>query len=117
MREHKHVRRTEVKEVSEMKRKGEEEIHLDKALAGVRPIEMKEIKPRRKVSLKGRVLRLMGMNGGFEELSSDQKQMGHAGNSENNYYKYQREVETTLLEAERKKAEALMEWQKRLFTC
>lgn len=97
-------------------RKREEEIQLGKAFAGACAIEMKEIKPQRKGSLISKALRLLGMNRGFEEFSSDQEQTVHAGISGNNYYKYRREMETALLEAERKKAEAI-EWQRRHFIC
>jgi len=100
-----------------MKRKQEEEIQLGKAFVSAHAIEMKEKKPRRKGSLIGKVLRSLGMDKGFEELSSDQEQMVHAGISGNNHFKHRREMETALLEAERRKAEALMEWQKRRLIC
>ncbi len=100
-----------------MKRKREEETQLGKAFVGARAIEMKEMKPRRKGSLIGKVLRLLGRAEGFGELSSDQEQMVHAGISGNNHFKYRRKMETARLEAERRKAEVLMEWQKRRFIC
>ena len=39
----------------------------------------------------------------------------HTGIPANNYYDYQKLIETGLIEAERKKAEAIWEWQKRCF--
>ena len=80
-------------------------------------IEMKEIKPRRKGSLIGRVLRILrGTNRILEEPLSVKEEI-HVGISASNYYSYRKEIETAWLEAERKKAKALMEWQKRRFIC
>ena len=80
-------------------------------------MNMKKIKPRKGVSLTVKVLRLLG---GRIELSwplRSQEEIVHTGISGNNYYNYRKEIETARLEAERKKAEALMEWQKRRFIC
>lgn len=77
-------------------------------------IEMKEIRPRRKGALIGKVLRLFGKNMGFEELTIDQGEIVHAGASGDNYSVYRKEIETAWLEAQRKKAEA-MKWQQRRF--
>ena len=62
------------------------------------------------------MLRLLGMNRGFEEPPSDQEEIVHVGIPANNYYIYRKEIETALLEAERKRAKA-MEWQRRRFIC
>ena len=78
---------------------------------------MKTTKPQKKGSLTAKVLRLLRTNRGFEEPSSDQEEIVHVGIPANNYCNCRKEIETALLEAERKKAEALMEWQKRRFIC
>jgi len=76
-------------------------------------IEMKRIVPYKKVSLKGRVLRIMGMSRSFEEPPSYQE-ITHTpipiptGTD----YSYRKDIKAALLEAERKKAQALMEWQR-----
>jgi len=80
-------------------------------------MKMKEINPQKKKdSLTGKLLRLLRTNRGFEEPSGVQEKIVGAGVSRNNYYNHRKEIET-LLEAERKKAEGLMEWQKRRFIC
>ena len=78
-------------------------------------MEMKTIKPQKKGSLTGKVLRLFGTNRGFEEPSSDQEET-RVGIPATNYYNH-KGIKSALLEAERKKAEALMEWQRRRFIC
>jgi len=78
-------------------------------------IEMKEIKPRRKGSLIGRVLRILRINRILEEPLSVQEEI-HVGVPASNYYNH-REEARAVLEAERQIAEALMEWQKRRFIC
>ena len=80
-------------------------------------IKMKRIKPLKKGSLTGKILRLLGPNRGFEEPSNDQEEITPVGIPANNYYINRKEIETALLEAEQKKAKALMEWQRRRFIC
>lgn len=63
------------------------------------------------------LLRLLGANRGCDEFSSDQEEIGQVGISADNHYNYGKEIETALLDAERKKAEALAEWQKHRFIC
>ncbi len=79
---------------------------------------MKRISLKRTNSLRTKVLRLLRMDRGFEwELSIAEREIAHFSIPTSNYHGYQKEIETALLEAERKKAEALMEWQKRRFIC
>lgn len=78
---------------------------------------MKEIKPRKKGSLIRKVLRSLGKSRDFEKSTSDQGEIVHVGIPTSNYHNYRKEIDTAWLEAERKKAEALMEWQKRRFIC
>jgi hypothetical protein len=81
-------------------------------------MKMKETNPQKKKdSLTGKLLRLLRTNRGFEEPSGVQEKIVGAGVSGNNYYNYRKEIEIARLEAERKKAEGLMEWQKRCFIC
>ncbi|MDH5449288.1 MAG: hypothetical protein OEX77_00105 [Candidatus Bathyarchaeota archaeon] len=63
-----------------------------------------------------KVLRLVGMNGGFEQSSGLQQQVVHGGVSSGNYHNNWKEIEAASLEAEYNKAKALMELQKR-FIC
>lgn len=67
--------------------------------------------------LRAGLLRLLGMNRDFERPLTIQRETGNVGFTASNYYSYDKEIETALLEAERKKAEALMEWQKHRFIC
>ena len=53
---------------------------------------------------------------GFEKSASGQEETVHASISGGDYHNY-RIIETARVEAERKKAEALMELQKRRFVC
>jgi len=78
-------------------------------------MKMKEIRPRRKGSLKGRVLRILRINRILGEPLSVQEEI-HVGIPASNYYNHREEVRARL-EAERKMAEALREWQKRRFIC
>ena len=64
----------------------------------------------------GRVLRILRINRVLEDSLSIQEEI-HAGTPASNYPNYGQKVETAWLEAERAKAEALMEWQKRRFIC
>ena len=79
-------------------------------------MEMKEIKPRKKGSLIGTLLRSLIKSMGFEKSASGQEEAVHASISGGDHYNYRR-IQAALVEAERKKAEALMEWQKRRFVC
>ena len=63
------------------------------------------------------LLQLLRMNKSVENPLSVHEEIGHVGISVSNYATYGKEIETALLEAERKNAEALMEWQKRRFIC
>jgi len=67
--------------------------------------------------LRAGLLRLLGMNRDFERPLIIQGEIGNVGFTASNYCSYGKEIETALLEAERKKAEALMEWQKHRFIC
>ena len=76
-------------------------------------MKMKRIKPLGKVSLKVKVLRLLGMNKDFETPTCDREEMVDVATLTNNYHHdYQKQIESALLYAERIKAKALMEWQK-----
>ena len=66
--------------------------------------------------LRANLLRLFGMNRDFERPLSIQGEIGNVGFTTSDY-SYNKEINTVLLEAERKKAEALMEWQKHRFIC
>ena len=79
-------------------------------------MEMKEIKSRKKGSLIRTLLRSLIKSVGFEKSASGQEEIVHASISGGDYYNYRR-IETARVEAERKKAEALMELQKRRFVC
>jgi len=79
---------------------------------------MKRIKPLGKVSLKVKVLRLLGMNKDFETPMCDREEMVNVATLTNNYHhNYQKQIESALLYAERIKAEALMDWQRRRTIC
>ncbi len=79
-------------------------------------MEMKEIKSRKKGSLIGTRLRSLIKSMGFEKSASGQEEGVHASISGGDYHNYRR-IQAALVEAERKKAEALMELQKRRFVC
>jgi hypothetical protein len=74
-------------------------------------IEMKRIVPYKKVSLKSRVLRIMGTGRSFEEPPSYQE-ITHIPIPTGTDYSYHKDIKAALLEAERKKAQALIEWQR-----
>lgn len=78
---------------------------------------MKRIKPLGKVSLKLRVLRLLRIVEGYGGFTRDREEKSNVATITNNYHDYQRHVECALLNAERMKAEALMEWQQRRTLC
>ena len=67
--------------------------------------------------LRASLLRLLGMNRDSERPLSTQGEIDNVGFTTSNHYSYGKEIETALLEAERKKAEALMEWQKHRLIC
>jgi hypothetical protein len=75
-----------------------------------------QLKALRK-ALHANLLRLLGMNRGYEEPLSVHEEIGQMSVPGSIYYNYGREIEAALLEAERRKAEALMELQKRRFIC
>jgi predicted component of type VI protein secretion system len=78
----------------------------------------KRVQPKAlRESLHADLLRLLGMNRGYEEPLSVHEEIGQISVPGGNYCNYGREIETALLEAERRKAEALMELQKRRFIC
>ncbi len=79
-------------------------------------MEMKEIKPRKKGSLIGTRLRSLIKSMGFEKSASGQEEIVHPCVVTDDYHNYRR-IQTARVEAERKKAEALMELQKRRFVC
>jgi hypothetical protein len=68
-------------------------------------IEMKKVVPHKKGSSIGRVLRFLRMNRRVVPTPTD------------SYHSHPKELKAALLEAERRKAEALMKWQKRPFIC
>ncbi len=79
-------------------------------------IEMKKVVPHKKASLTERVLRLLGMSRSLEEPSTYQE-ITPVPIPTDNYYGSPKEFKTALLEAERRKAEAIMELEKRRFIC
>lgn len=79
-------------------------------------IEMKKVVPHKKASLTERVLRLLGMSISLEEPSTYQE-ITPVPIPTDNYYGSPKEFKTALLEAERRKAEAIMELEKRRFIC
>ena len=68
---------------------------------------MKEINVRKKNSLARKILRILGINREFVRLSSTQEEESVRVSIPANYNSW-KATETALLEAERKKAEALM---------
>lgn len=80
-------------------------------------VKMKKTEPQKGVSLTRKVLRLFGMDRGFEKPSSNLGGIAHVSIPANNHYNYLKEIQTARLEAERRKAEAILEWQKRRFIC
>jgi len=79
-------------------------------------IEMKKVVPRKKGASIGRVLRFLRMNRRVEQSSSYQE-IAYVPTPTESYHSHPKELKAALLEAERRKAEALMEWQKRPFIC
>jgi len=77
--------------------------------------KMKKINTHERGSLIRKILRLLTTNRGSEKPLSDQEEI-HLGITASNYYNH-KEIETVLLEAERKKAQAIMERQRRHFIC
>lgn len=79
-------------------------------------MEMERKKILKKGLLTGKVLRLFGMTRDLEEPPIDEEII-HVPIPTDANYSYRKEIKTALLEAERRKAEALMESQKRRFIC
>jgi hypothetical protein len=77
---------------------------------------MKSIKSNQKGSLTGRLLRLLKANGDLQESITLQENDVSVGILDNNYHVNQKDVKAALLEAERKKANAI-ETQRRRFIC
>jgi hypothetical protein len=75
-------------------------------------IRMKSVKSLIKGSLGGKILRILGLNRELEfspnDVETDADSLKHY-----KHFTYSREIRFTMLEIEEKKAEALMEWQKR----
>lgn len=67
---------------------------------------------RGKDYLTGKMLRLLGRNGGFVEPTNGQEEIIHANILGNNYHS-RMEIEAAWLEAERNKSKAVMELQRR----
>jgi hypothetical protein len=79
-------------------------------------IEMKKVVPHKKGSSIGRVLRFLRMNRRVEQSPSYQE-IAYVPTPTDSYHSHPKELKAALLEAERRKAEALMKWQKRPFIC
>jgi L-lactate utilization protein LutB len=79
-------------------------------------IEMKKVVPHKKGSLIGRMLRSLGMNGGVEQSPSYQE-IAYVPTPTESYHGHPKELKAALLEAERRRAEALMERQRRPLIC
>ena len=79
-------------------------------------IEMKKVVPHKKESSIGRVLRFLRMSRSVEQSPSHQE-IAYVPTPTDNYHSHPKELKAALLEAERRRAEALMEWQKRPFIC
>ena len=77
---------------------------------------MKRMKQIEKGSFAGRLLRLLKVNGSLQESISLQKDDVNVGILDNSHYDHQKSAKIALLEAERKKAEALA-FQRRKFIC
>ena len=78
---------------------------------------MKKVKPEKKGSLTGKLLRLLKPSSSIQESISLQEKNVSVGIPSNSYHDHHKEIKTALVEAERKKAEALMELQRRKFIC
>ena len=78
--------------------------------------KMKRIVPYKKVSLKGRVLRIMGTGRSFDESPSYQE-ITYTPIPTGTDYSHREDIKAALLEAEHGKAQALMEWQRRRPIC
>ena len=79
-------------------------------------IEMKEVVPHKKGSLIGRMLRSLGMNRRVEQSPSYQE-IAYVPTPTDSRHSDPKELKAALLEAERRRAEALMELQRRPFIC
>lgn len=67
--------------------------------------------------LSRKVLRLLRADMELPVSSIGQEEFAHEATSANAFHYSQREIRNAFLAAERKKAEAQMEWQKRRFIC
>ncbi|MFQ6065088.1 MAG: hypothetical protein ACE5L6_06400 [Candidatus Bathyarchaeia archaeon] len=76
---------------------------------------MKRVDPKNKSALAGKLLRLLKLGGSLQDSIGLHKRNACVVVSENSHYD-QKGIETALLDAERKKAEA-MEWQRRKIIC
>ena len=63
-----------------------------------------------------KLLRLLKPSGNLQESINLQEKKVSLGIPSNSYYGHQQEIKTALVEAERKKAQAI-EWQRRRFIC
>ena len=79
-------------------------------------IEMEKVVPHKKGSLIGRMLRSLGMNGGVEQ-SPSYHEIAYVPIPTESYHSRLKELKAALLEAERRKAEALMALQRRPLIC
>jgi hypothetical protein len=77
---------------------------------------MKKNSPRKRDSFTATVLRLLRINRGFSEPPSSEEPI-HTVIPVNNQRNHQRRIGTAWLDVERKKAEALMELQRRRVIC
>ena len=77
---------------------------------------MKEVNARKMSSLARKILRILGMDRGFVRSSGTQEEESIRVNIPVDYSN-SKSIETAFLEAERKKAEPLIEWKKRSCIC
>lgn len=81
---------------------------------------MKMYKPKEKLKslgrLAGKVLRLLRADREFQASLTGQEKIAHEATLVDIYQVSQKEIRSALLNAERKKAEAI-EWQRRRFIC
>jgi hypothetical protein len=77
---------------------------------------MKKNSPRKRGSFTATVLRLLRINRGFSEPPSSEEPI-YTVIPANNQRNHQRRIGTAWLDVERKKAEALMELQRRRVIC
>ena len=78
---------------------------------------MRKIKPLGKGSFARKMLRALGKDSGFEQTFPCQEKKHLSVSVGYAHYGFHKELRNAMLEAERKKAKALMELQKRRFVC